>query len=123
MKTLRITSLAAVTIGIISIILSAQLKGDGGLASSHSFGYTTFGLGLITFLISLFETRKKKALALLISGMTLVVFGEKIPALLIFSITRKDGASRFLDLTPTFFVLGVVCVAFSWIILVIDSKE
>ena len=121
MNALRITSLSAIVIGAASIVLSSQLKGSGALASSHSFGYTTLCLGFISLVLDLFQTRRKKALALLASGMTLVVLGEKIPALLIFALTKQEGASRFLDITATFFALGVACVAVSWVILVIDA--
>lgn len=120
MNAIRITSLSAIAIASISIVVVSQLS-EGGRFASHTFGYVTLGLGVISLILDFFKTRRKKAIALMVTGMTLVVFGERIPGMLIAAISKQEGRISFFDFAAGFMVLGVSCVAFSWIILLIDA--
>jgi hypothetical protein len=122
MKTLIWTGVAALLISVLLFIISSIPDGDV-FRFRPSHGYVTFAVGLVTLCIGICQTRQAKALALLISGIVLVIFGEQFPSLVFGAVFGKENVPDLREGSMILVLLGTASVLISWAVLTISSKS
>lgn len=122
MKIITWTGILSILAGLTTSIITSVPTKDL-LALRPSAGYVLFIAGIITVLIDRLATRESKTVGLLASGLILILFGERLPAIIFSAVFGKEANADFRDAGMIFLFLGVSCTLISWVLMVLSADQ
>ena len=121
MRTVTLSGIAAITLGVVLFILSSTSTMDYDVIRPAS-GFVLFVVGVLTVVMDRLSTPESKTAGLLIGGLVMILFGEQMPSIIYRIVFGNESSVDFRDAGMVFLLLGLASVLGAWILIVLNSK-